>query len=315
MKLALPMKVILVDQQHGHTRTLVIKDWVKGVLSLCLLGMPLALGAVSYQLALSTNPQAVAKAGAPSLEPRLAEQTAQLADLKAELERQLEALTLRLAMLQARLMRLDALGERIVSIAELDHDEFDFSQSVPLGGPGTMQLAADSGAAFIAAVARLERQLENRQQQLETLENLMTTRQVQSEQLVAGYPLTAGWITSGFGQRPDPFTGHMSFHPGIDFTTGKAGADISTVASGVVTSAGPRSEYGLMVEVNHGNGLMTRYAHAEKLLVETGDIVKKGQTIALVGSTGRSSGPHLHFEVYKNGRVVDPATYIHRTAR
>ena len=133
--------------------------------------------------------------------------------------------------------------------------------------------------------------------------------------MLAGRPVDQGWIASGFGKRPDPFTGKMTFHSGVDFSTGRAGAEIKTVASGVVTWSGPRSRYGLMVEVNHGNGFATRYAHAEKLFVNVGDIVEKGESVALVGSTGRSTGPHVHFEIYKNGRVVDPAAYIHRTAR
>nr|MCH9795556.1 M23 family metallopeptidase [Gammaproteobacteria bacterium] len=106
-----------------------------------------------------------------------------------------------------------------------------------------------------------------------------------------------------------------SFHSGIDLTTGKAGAQISSVAGGVVTWAGPRSGYGLMVEVNHGNGFTTRYAHSQELFVEVGDVVSRDDKLALVGSTGRSTGPHVHFEVYKNGRVVDPASYIRRTIR
>ncbi|MEQ9209075.1 MAG: M23 family metallopeptidase, partial [Pseudomonadales bacterium] len=160
-----------------------------------------------------------------------------------------------------------------------------------------------------------EEQLEDRQQQLEILEGLMSDRKIQSDVFIAGRPVERGWIASRFGRRPDPFTGRLTFHAGVDFTTGKAGSDINTVAAGVVTWSGPRSGYGLMVEVNHGNGFTTRYAHAEKLLVDVGDVVKKNQNIALVGSTGRSTGPHVHFEVYKNGRVVDPAAYIHRTAR
>jgi len=309
------MKLILVDQRHGHTRTIVLKGWLKGLLSLCLLGAPVALGYFGYQLAISQNAEIFTKETAQSWEQQIKVQAEQLADIKKESEQQLEALTLRLAMMQARLVRLDAVGERITTIANLDNGEFDFSQPVPLGGPGLTSSESYSNSQFISAVDQLEDQLEDRQQQLEILESLMAEKQIQSDVFIAGRPVEGGWIASRFGQRPDPFTGRLAFHAGMDFTTGRAGADINTVASGVVTWSGPRSGYGLMVEVNHGNGFTTRYAHAEKLLVEVGDIVKKGQNIALVGSTGRSTGPHVHFEVYKNGRVVDPAAYIHRTAR
>ena len=309
------MKVILVDQRHGHTRTIILKGWLKGLLSLCLLGAPVALGYFGYQLAVSQNTGIFSEETAQNWERQIKLQAEQLADIKQDSEQQLEALTLRLAMLQARLVRLDAVGERITTIANLDDGEFDFTQSVPVGGPDLGNSVPYNSTGVLSAVSQLERQLEDRQQQGEILEGLMVDRKIQSDVFIAGRPIENGWISSRFGQRPDPFTGRLSFHPGIDFTTGKSGTDINTVASGVVTWAGPRSGYGLMVEVNHGSGFTTRYAHSEKLFVEVGDVVNKGQNIALVGSTGRSTGPHVHFEVYKNGRVVDPAAYIHRTAR
>lgn len=218
-------------------------------------------------------------------------------------------------MLQAQLVRLDAVGERITIIANLDNGEFNFSQPVAIGGPSSGDSVAYDTIDLTDSVAQLERQLEDRQQQLEILEGLMAGRKIQSDVFIAGRPVDTGWISSRFGRRPDPFTGRLVLHTGIDFSTGKAGSDINTVAAGVVTWSGARYGYGLMVEINHGSGYATRYAHAEKLLVDVGDIVMKGQNIALVGSTGRSTGPHVHFEVYKNGRVVDPAAYIHRTAR
>lgn len=309
------MKVILVDQRHGHTKTIVLKGWLKGLLSVCLLGAPVALGYFGYQLAFAHDAQIFTEETAQNWEREIKLQAEQLQVVKQDSERQLEALTLRLAMLQARLVRLDAVGERITSIANLDNGEFDFSQPVAIGGPEFGESQAYTSSSFTSALEQLEQQLEDRQQQLEILEGMMVDRKIQSDVFIAGRPLDRGWIASRFGQRPDPFTGRLTFHAGLDFTTGKAGAEINTVAAGVVTWSGPRSGYGLMVEVNHGNGFTTRYAHAEKLFVEVGDVVSKGQNIALVGSTGRSTGPHVHFEVYKNGRVVDPAAYIHRTAR
>lgn len=309
------MKVILVDQNHGHTKTIVLKGWLKGLLSICLLGAPVALGYFGYQLAVSRDSHILTMETAQSWDDQIKLQAEQIDEIRQEASQQMEALTMRLAMLQARLVRLDAVGERITTIANLDEGEFDFSQPIALGGPSTGFSEPYTSTGFMRAVDELERQLEDRQQQLEILEGLMTDRKIQSDVFIAGRPLEKGWISSRFGRRPDPFTGQLTFHAGVDFTTGKAGSEINTVAAGVVTWSGPQSEYGLMVEVNHGNGFTTRYAHAEKLLVEVGDIVKKGQNIALVGSTGRSTGPHVHFEVYKNGRVVDPASYIHRTVR
>ena len=309
------MKVILVDQRHGHTKTIVLKGWLKGLLSLCLLGAPVALGYFGYGLAVSQNNSVFNEKSAQNWERQIRIQAEQISEIKEESEQQIEALTMRLAMLQAGLVRLDAVGEHITAIANLDTGEFDFSDPIAIGGPATGISESYSAAGFMDAVYELERQLKDRQQQLEILEGLMTDRKMQSDVFIAGRPVEKAWIASRFGQRPDPITGRIAFHGGIDFTTGKSGAEINTVAAGVITWSGPRSGYGLMVEVNHGNGFTTRYAHSEKLLVGVGDVVMKGQNIALVGSTGRSTGPHVHFEVYKNGRVVDPAAYIHRTAR
>ena len=309
------MKLILVDQRHGHSKTIVLKGWLKGLLSLCLLGAPVALGYLGYQFAVSGDSVVFTEETAGNWERQLRLQSEQLAEIKQNSEDQLDALTLRLALMQARLVRLDAVGERITEIADLDEGEFDFSQPVAIGGPSVGYSESFTPSGFMSSVDQLEAQLADRQQQLEILEGMMADRKIQSDVFIAGRPLEKGWIASRFGKRPDPFTGRLSFHGGIDFTTAKAGAVLNTVAAGVVTWSGPRSGYGLMVEVNHGSGFTTRYAHAEKLLVEVGDVVNRGQNIALVGSTGRSTGPHVHFEVYKNGRVVDPAAYIHRTVR
>src|SRR5690606_37291183 len=157
-------------------------------------------------------------------------------------------------------------------------------------------------------------QIDDRQQQLEILEALLNKREIEEATIIAGRPVAKGWISSRFGRRTDPFSGKVAFHSGVDFSA-KEGTEIMAVAAGVVTRAGKFHDYGYMVEVNHGGNYATRYAHNKSNLVKVGDVVKKGQVIALVGSTGRSTGAHVHFEVYKNGRPIDPATYIHRASR
>ncbi len=309
------MKVILVDQRHGHTRTLVLSGWLKGLLSVCILGAPVAFGYFGYQLAVSHEPQEYALETALELNEELQSSADALARLKQESQAQLEALTVRLASLQARLLRMEALGERITAVAQLDAGEFDFNAEPGVGGPLSEDAVPYAPPAFIDAISELEAQIADRAQQLEILEGLMAERQFADEAAVTGRPVRQGWVSSPFGRRTDPFTGQLAWHSGIDFATAAAGADIIAVASGVVTAAGDRDGYGLALDINHGNGYVTRYGHAEKLLVGVGDIITKGQVIALVGSTGRPTGPHLHFEVYKHGRVVDPASYIHRTIR
>jgi murein DD-endopeptidase MepM/ murein hydrolase activator NlpD len=157
----------------------------------------------------------------------------------------------------------------------------------------------------------LTNQIRDRERQLSVLESLISTRNLSRQIVPDGRPVTQGWISSYFGYRADPFTGRNALHRGVDFA-GPAGAQVVAVASGVVTYAKERFGYGKTVEINHGNGYVTRYAHNQRLLVTVGDTVQKGQAISLIGSTGRSTGPHLHFEVLKQGRPVDPMSFVRR---
>jgi murein DD-endopeptidase MepM/ murein hydrolase activator NlpD len=195
-------------------------------------------------------------------------------------------------------------------MAKLNDGEFDFSNPPALGG-------ADSGADgqpaqipnLTAMVDDLQTQLSSREQQLGVLENLILNRELNKQVYPEGRPVEEGFISSYFGRRADPFTGYSAVHKGLDFA-GPQGTKVISVAAGLVTFAGERAGYGEMIEINHGNGLATRYCHNEQLLVKQGDMVRKGQDLALMGSTGRSTGPHLHFEVLKNGTQVDPLRFI-----
>jgi murein DD-endopeptidase MepM/ murein hydrolase activator NlpD len=162
-----------------------------------------------------------------------------------------------------------------------------------------------------ADVDTLARNLKIRETELEILESMLRDREYRAEVAVAGRPVTWGWISSAYGERVDPFSGKMAWHAGLDFA-GKQGSDVIAVASGVVTHAGKRFGYGEMVEVTHGDGYVTRYGHHAEIVVRVGEIVKKGQVIGKMGSSGRSTGPHVHFEVLKDGRRVDPARYVVR---
>lgn len=314
------MKFILIDQRLGHSRSLEFKGWLKALLSLCLLGTPVGLGYFGYHLASfqQSGSNLLAAHSTESWQKELELQALQLEQLRVDSAHELDALTLKLAKLQARLARLDALGARVASLGGVAAPIIEDGSAFSAGGP----LAAVSGESptsttmdFATAVGALEKQIDQRQRQLGALENALNSQRFEDGGLIAGRPIENAWIASPFGYRPDPLTGKRSFHAGLDLTTGQAGARISAVGAGVVTWAGPRSGYGLLVEINHGNGYKTRYAHSQELLVEVGDVVDRGEALALVGSTGRSTGPHVHFEVYKNGRVVDPASYIRRTIR
>lgn len=283
-------------------------------MSVCLLGMPTALGALGYSW-LADGGEQINEESLRAWEDALAVQKQQVEQTQVETKAQLAALTLKMGELQGRLVRLDALGERLTGIAQLDKGEFDFSDLPSVGGPETSALGeAYSPPDFLSVVEHLSGQIDDRQQQLEILESLLAKRKVDEDVLIAGRPVNKGWMSSRFGRRTDPFTGKVAFHSGVDFSA-KEGTEIIAVAAGVVTRSVKDRGYGNMVEINHGNGYVTRYAHNSSNLVKVGDVVKKGQIIALVGSTGRSTGPHVHFEVYKHGRAIDPAAYIHRASR
>jgi len=244
------------------------------------------------------------------------EQQEDLAKVKSETTSRLEALTIRLANLQARLVRLDALGEKLSGVAGLPAKQFDFSKEPSVGGPEVLDGASSLSAAdLVGEIAALEKRIAQRQQQMELYNSAMTERQSLNEFKVSGRPVDGGYISSDFGRRLDPFTGSLAVHQGVDFNTGKIGENVFAVAAGVISYAGWQEGYGQLVRIDHGNGYETLYGHDSKLLVKEGDVVKKGQVIALSGTTGRSTGPHVHFEVHKNGRVVDPASYIQSTIR
>lgn len=313
------MKVIVVSKRHGRTRSFSFSGWTRALLSTCLLLLPTGLGYLIYQQyqhsQLSPGADIFNDNSTKAWNDALAEQKQQVSETQKYAQEQLAALTLKMAELQAQLVRLDALGERLTTMAKLDQGEFDFSLPPALGGPetGTLDEAYDAPN-FLTVVESLADQIENREQQLETLEALLTKRKIQKDIFIAGRPVVKGWMSSRYGRRTDPFNGRIAWHNGVDFA-GKRGSEIVSVAAGVVTWSGKRQGYGQMVEVNHGDGFSTRYAHNEKNLVNVGDVVKKGQVIGAMGSSGRSTGPHVHFEVYKHGRSVDPASYIHRTHR
>jgi murein DD-endopeptidase MepM/ murein hydrolase activator NlpD len=223
----------------------------------------------------------------------------------------LDALTMRLGRIQAQLMRLDALGERLVSQADLDSGEFDFSAPPPLGGPSAEPADATNNVPdFLASLDSAAASVQDRSRKLRLLERLLMFRDLHDRGIPSGLPVKHGQLTSRFGMRTDPFTGKPERHKGIDIA-GQLGTSVLSVADGIVIWAGKRKGYGNLVEIDHGNGYITRYGHNEKVLVQIGDTVHKGEPVALMGSTGRSTGPHVHLEVLHNGRAVNPAKFLH----
>ena len=233
-----------------------------------------------------------------------------LDQLAREQESNVNALAARLAELQAASTRLDALGERLVLLGKLDPEEFNFNQPPPVGGPE--MIIGDSQSSVVGlggSISRLSEILNSQYARLDALQLLLLDRNLEHERTPAGWPVSSGWISSGFGERNDPFTGKRARHQGLDFA-GIKGSEILGVASGVVIWSGSRQGYGKMLEIDHGNGYVTRYAHNDELLVKVGDGITAGQTIAKMGETGRASSPHVHFEVLHKGKHVNPYKFV-----
>jgi murein DD-endopeptidase MepM/ murein hydrolase activator NlpD len=208
----------------------------------------------------------------------------------------------------AHVLRLDAVGKRLVQMADLDTREFDFSIPPASGGPETRGVAPAAPDINIM-LDGLESRLVLRDAQMGALENLIMQRELRAQILPDGRPVKRGFISSYYGDRQDPLTGHGAFHTGVDFA-GNLNDPVVSVGAGIVTFAGEQPGYGEVVEVTHGDGYITRYGHNARIVVKQGDTVQRGQTLALMGSSGRSTGPHVHFEVLRAGRPVNPLTYI-----
>ncbi len=237
---------------------------------------------------------------------------ASLEEEKAQVQAHLDALAIRLGALQAHMMRLDALGDRLVDIANLDEAEFNFSEEPALGGLDASESATSQNInELLSDVNAFNSLIDDRGQKLDVLEELIATGQLYEEITPSGKPIVKGWLSSRFGKRIDPKTGKKTFHRGYDYA-GKVGADVIAVASGLIVRAEKQKGFGNMVEIKHPEGYSTIYAHNKENLVKVGDVVKKGQQIALLGSTGRSTGPHVHFEVRRNGKYVNPTKFVSR---
>ena len=301
------MNIILLKRKKGSTGLVTLnKRKMVAVLLTVFVMLPATFLYSGYKLGIQymqANPDDLTVA----MQIEMDGQRLKIDEVTKNAEENMNALALRLGKLQAHVIRLDALGSRLTSMAKLDGGEFNFSQSPAQGGPvAASELSAEMQVPdFMTSLKNLSQQLDDRNQQLSVLETLMMNRNLQAEVMPAGRPITRGWLSSYFGIRTDPFNGRRVHHKGVDFA-GKMGSDVVSVAAGVVTYSGKRSGYGNLIEINHGNGYSTRYGHSSELLVKVGDTVKKGQKVAKMGTSGRSTGPHVHFEVLLNGRAGNP---------
>ena len=304
------MQIILVPHSRKLPKTF---DLTNRRLRLKLLsGLALAvLSCVGMGAALAltiASPHERAVAQIQRLQKQVQQQNGQLGSVKQDAQRGLDALAIKLGQLQAQSTRLNALGERLAEVGKLDTAEFNFDQSPAVGGVEDISGSAYAlPPALDRSIDQLSAQFDTQQAQLSALQSLLLDAKIESNLKPTGMPVQ-GYISSYFGTRADPFDGRSARHTGIDIAT-PFGTPVHVVAEGMVTFAGVRSGYGNVVEVDHGNGYMTRYAHNSALLVHPGEHVQVGDIIAKAGSTGRSTGSHVHFEVWYDGRVINPLAF------
>jgi len=306
------MHVILVPGKRngkGQATSLSGRQ-LAAVLVVGLIVLPALIGVVAYRI----NDMWERRDGSPAAvayRNELSQSRVALYHAREEAVRHLNAMAQRLGTLQAQVLRLNALGGRLTRMAGLDPREFSFDSMPAMGGPERDVSYRVNAPDVVGNIDALSRELDRSQARLTALESLLLDRKVTAAVTPSAWPVDGGWVSSGFGIRMDPFTGHQSVHEGVDIAS-RMGGPIYATGDGVVSLAGDKSGYGLTVEVMHESNLMTRYAHASAVLVKVGDRVKRGDQIARVGTTGRSTGPHLHFEVLRNDQAVNPGRFLHQ---
>ena len=239
------------------------------------------------------------------------QEVASLRDQVAAEQKKMAVYARTLGQVQAKLSRLDTLGEKLVEVAALDKKEFDFGLQPAFGGPRLIQTPVNADMGLNDRMQHLTSRLSNLDTQLAAIDYLMQGTRQEKNARPHAWPSEGGWLSSRFGVRADPFTGERASHRGVDIAN-RFGAPVLATSRGVVTFAGKMKDFGYMVDVEHGYGYKTRYGHLSSLAVKVGDEVSDNQLVGRVGSTGRSTGPHLHYEVHRNGKMLNPATFLPR---
>jgi murein DD-endopeptidase MepM/ murein hydrolase activator NlpD len=303
------MQVIIISpnnttHQHWHLSPMVLR-----IAATVTLLFVFSISYMAYQL-MSDKPEKqiitiVEKPAEPNKVPVVAQQS------KTEKAQMQAYYAKRLGTLQAEAFRLKALTDKLAELSGLDIEAEGLDKTAGQGGVMQQSAMPLSQAEFESFFSELENSFDTQSLGLIQLQDYLITEDNIKSAIPAGRPIEKGWISSYYGYRVDPFNGKKTFHHGLDFA-GKAGSDVLAVADGIVSWQGTRGGYGEMIEIDHGNGYQSRYAHNKKLVVKLGDRIKKGQAIALMGSTGRSTGPHVHFEILRDGKTVNPANFVKR---
>ncbi|WP_114418563.1 M23 family metallopeptidase [Marinospirillum perlucidum] len=308
------MNLIFCSNSHSSSKSFRLTPGLLAIIFAVVFTLPAAIGGTFVYWWVDASERLHNNKANRMMEEELQAQREEIEEIKRRSIERIDALTPRIGELQARLLRLDALGKRLTSVAELG-DEFNFDQPPPMGGPESFyeESSGYNDTELMDTLDSLSRKIEQRHQQLELIHSLLTERNLADQVYLAGRPVTSGWMSSTFGRRSDPFTGRTSWHEGLDYA-GRENSEIVATGAGIVVHASERGGYGNLVEIDHGDGFVTRYAHMNSFNVEKGQLVQRGDVLGYMGCTGRCTGTHVHYEVIRQGRPVDPARYVARSA-
>ena len=306
------MKIIVINRL-GKLRTLRLSSYLGIATATIIFAIPLVSGYFIGFKKAESWPEYFTKISR-GVENSLIKQYEDVEQLKKTVGNKLLALNISIGEMQSEIVRLNAIAEKVSEHANIDSSEFDFSNKPPIGGPEEEAIpltAEDVNLQLLNNIYQTQKQIANQVVQIDILNELLVNKTDNKQRTVQGFPTKVGWVSSPFGYRQDPFTGKHTFHKGIDIA-GREGDPVISIAKGIVVKVSKKRGYGYVIDIKHGNDYMTRYAHNKTVLVHQGDLVSKGQSIAKIGSTGRSTGPHIHLEVFKNLKRVNPAEYIRK---
>lgn len=305
------MNIILVSNRLAKSRSITLGTW-QIMLLVMLMSVMVWVATFALQYALARFAPEGLNDGVRALLSSI--QSEERQKQQSYVNSSLDAMAARVGQMQAQMQRLDALGARLAKLSGMNPDEFRFDQPPAQGGPLVMmnpqQMSVITLEQQLDALTRL---VNDRSDKLLALETMLQQNQLSRNLLPSIPPIIEGFYSSNFGWRLDPFTGASAMHEGVDFVV-PAGTAIRASAGGVVAYSDYHPQYGNMVEIDHGNDIVTRYAHASRLLAKVGQVVRRGEKIAEVGSTGRSTGNHLHFEVRYKGIAQNPVRFLKEAA-
>lgn len=305
------MNVILVSNHLAKTRSITLGGW-QLLLVVVVLSVMVWISAFALQYALVRFAPEGLSDGVRTLLSKI--QSEEQQKQQSYVHNSLDAMAAKVGQMQAQIQRLDALGARLAKLTGMKPEEFRFDEPPAQGGPlVTVPMQEMSVNSLEQQLSRLTQAVNDRSDKLQALETMLLQNQLSRKLLPSITPVAEGFYSSNFGWRPDPFTGANAMHEGVDFMV-QVGTAIRASAGGVVAYADEHPQYGNMIEIDHGNDIVTRYAHASRLLVKVGQVVRRGEKIAEVGSTGRSTGNHLHFEVRYKGIAQNPVRFLQKAA-